>query len=119
MANSSQFERRDTQVLGISTDARPTQTAYYMCLGPTVHYPIPLLSDFEPKGRVSRLYGVYDENTGTAKRSVIVIDKGGFVVFSRLYTSTIEAGITGQAFVESDLDVNNILEELDHLKNTV
>ena len=112
MANSSQFERRDTQVLGISTDARPTQTAYYMCLGPTVCYPIPLLSDFEPKGRVSRLYGVYDENTGTAKRSVIVIDKGGFVVFSRLYTSTIEAGIT--AGWEKYSGLNGLAIGLDH-----
>ena len=115
MAIGRQFEKRDTQVLGISTDARPTQAAYYLCMGPTLYYPIPLLSDFHPKGEVSRLYGVYDDEKGTAKRAVIMIDKGGIVRSSRLYTSVIKAGTTGQAYVESDLDAANVLTELDRV----
>ena len=115
MATGRQFEERDTQVLGISTDARATQAAYYLCLGPMLYYPIPLLSDFHPKGEVARLYGVYDEEKGTAKRSVMIVDKDGVVRFSRLYTSVIKAGATGQGYVESDLDAADILAELDEV----
>ena len=115
MATGRQFEKRDTQVLGISTDARPTQAAYYLCMGPTLYYPIPLLSDFHPKGAVSRLYGVYDDEMGTARRAIVMIDKDGVVRSARLYTSVIKAGATGQAYVESDLDAANVLAELDQV----
>ena len=115
MAMGRQFEKRDTQVLGISTDARPTQAAYYLCMGPTLYYPIPLLSDFHPKGEVSRLYGVYDDEKGTAQRAVIMIDKDGVVRSARLYTSVIKATATGQAYVESDLDAADVLAELDQV----
>ena len=115
MALGRQFEKRDTQVLGISTDARPTQAAYYLCMGPSLYYPLPLLSDFHPKGEVSRLYGVYDDEKGTARRAVIMIDKDGIVRSARLYTSVIKAGSTGQAYVESDLDAANVLAELDQV----
>ena len=113
MALGRQFEKRNTQVLGISTDPRPTQAAYYLCMGPTLYYPIPLLSDFHPKGEVSRLYGVYDGEQGTAKRAVVIIDKDGVVRSARLYTSVIKSGSTGQAYVESDLDAADVLAELD------
>ena len=115
MATGRRFEERDTQVLGISTDARATQAAYYLCMGPTLYYPVPLLSDFHPKGEVSQRYGVYDDEKGTAKRSVMIVDLEGVVRFSRLYTSVIKAGATGQAYVESDLDAANILAELDQV----
>ena len=115
MATGRQFEKMDTQVLGISTDARPTQAAYYLCMGPTLYYPIPLLSDFHPKGEVSRLYGVYDDEMGTSKRAVVMIDKEGIVRSARLYTSVIKSTTTGQAYVESDLDAANVLAELDEV----
>ncbi|MCH8184838.1 MAG: redoxin domain-containing protein [Chloroflexi bacterium] len=83
MANSD-FEEKDTQVLGISTDARPTQTAFAASLG---NIPYPVLADFHPKGQVSKLYGVYNEERGTANRAVVIVDKQGIVRFSRVYTS--------------------------------
>ena len=54
MANSD-FEERDTQVLGISTDSRPTQIAFASSLG---NIPYPVLADFHPKGQVSQLDGM-------------------------------------------------------------
>ena len=44
-----------------------------------------------------------------------MIDKDGVVRSSRLYTSVIKAGTTGQAYVESDLDAANVLVELDQV----
>lgn len=39
--------------------------------------PYPLLADWQ--GKVSRLYGVYDEEHGRAIRSVFVVDRDGIV----------------------------------------
>ena len=94
------FEEKDTQVLGISNDARPTQTAYSMSLG-TIPYPI--LSDFHPKGKVTRAYGIWNEQRGASNRVVFVIDKAGVIRFKRVYDSA------------SDLDPKDILAEIDRL----
>ena len=99
MANS-EFEGKDTQVLGISTDARATQTAFATSQGGV---PYPVLSDFHPKGLAAQLYGVYNEERGTAKRAVIIVDKQGIVRFKRTYASM------------ADLNVADILAEVDKL----
>ena len=99
MANTA-FEGKDTQVLGISTDARPTQTAFAASLGGV---PYPVLGDFHPKGQMSQLYGVYNEQRGTSDRAVIIIDKEGIVRFSQAY-----AGV-------GDLSTDDILAEIDKL----
>lgn len=80
---NSEFEDKDTQVLGISTDSRPTQATFSASLG---NIPYPLLADFHPKGHVAQLYGVYNEERGTANRAVILIDKQGVVRFKKLYS---------------------------------
>ncbi len=41
----------------------------------------PLLSDFHPKGEVSRAYGVYNEDNGFAERTILLIDKEGIIRF--------------------------------------
>lgn len=40
---------------------------------------MPLLADFQPKGAVARLYGVYLEKAGITDRATVVIDKDGIV----------------------------------------
>ncbi len=99
MANSA-FERKDAQVLGISTDARPTQTAFASSIGGV---PYPVLGDFHPKGHVAQLLGIYNEERGTANRAVIVIDKEGVVRYARTYEGM------------GDLSIEAILEEVDKL----
>jgi len=47
----------------------------------------PLLADFEPKGAVSRLYGVYREWDGISQRALFVIDADGVIRWS--YVSSI------------------------------
>jgi peroxiredoxin len=44
--------------------------------------PVPLLSDFEPKGRVARMYGAYREEDGTTERALFVIDGEGVIRWS-------------------------------------
>jgi peroxiredoxin len=39
----------------------------------------PLLSDFEPKGKVAGLYEAYDEKTGECRRALYVIDEDGLI----------------------------------------
>ena len=47
--------------------------------------PHPLLSDFHPKGATLEAYGVYNETSGNARRSVFIIDKEGIVRWSNIY----------------------------------
>jgi len=43
------------------------------------HFGFTLLADFWPHGGVAKLYGVFDENIGVARRGTFIIDKAGFV----------------------------------------
>ena len=97
---NSVLEEKDTQVLGISTNAKPVQTAFSQSLG---GIPYPILSDFHPHGAMCRLYDVYNEERGTAKRSVILIDKQGVIRFKRIYSDM------------SEFDMAEIIAEVDKL----
>ena len=70
------FEEADTQVLGISCNAKPAQTAFASGLG---SIPYPILSDFFPHGKVCNDYGVFNEQTGVPVRAIILVDKNGVV----------------------------------------
>ncbi len=73
-AGIANFEGMETQVLGISTDNRPTLQHWA-----TEHLKttFPLLSDF--KHDVSKKYGVLDEQDGYARRTTFVVDANGIV----------------------------------------
>jgi len=75
-ANESRYADADAQVIGISVDGRNVQRVFGEQLGLTHTI---LLADFEPKGAVSRLYGVYFEGPGVSKRATFVIDRDGVV----------------------------------------
>jgi peroxiredoxin len=80
-ADLSRFEEADTQVLGISIDSVPCNTAWAKSLG-GISYP--LLSDFEPKGAVAKAFGAYRPE-GFAERALFVIDKEGKVVYMDIH----------------------------------
>ena len=65
------------RIIGVSTDAPDSQRAFRESLG--VH--IQMLSDFEPKGEMSRAFGVYHPN-GMATRALVVTDADGVVRWS-------------------------------------
>ncbi len=80
-ANIQKLVDADTVALGISVDSVPSKDAWAKSLGVT-H--VEFLSDFEPKGEVARLYGIYRED-GFSERAVFVVDKGGIIRFARVY----------------------------------
>lgn len=66
------FESKDTQVFGISTDNTPSQKVFADQVGAT----FPMLSDFN-KREVAKLYGVLIADRGIANRATFVVDKEG------------------------------------------
>jgi len=55
----------------------------------------PLLSDFEPKGAVSQLYGAYEAKNGESARALFVIDKKGIIRWSYLSPDGVNPGADG------------------------
>lgn len=81
-----QIEEAGVQLLGISADSSWTHRAFRKQLG----LDIPLLSDFHPKGRVSREFGAYIEDFGTPNRSLVLIDEEGVVRWVHEAPSVVE-----------------------------
>ncbi len=68
--------------MSISVDSIYSHAAYAEKLG---GISFPMLSDFHPKGKVSQLYGTYNEQYGRSIRSVFVIDTSGEVRWKKIY----------------------------------
>ena len=73
----SEFERRNTQVLGISTDIVHSQEAWGKSLGGLEY---PLLSDNWPYGYVASQYGVL-RGDGLVERAIFIVDKNGKIAY--------------------------------------
>jgi peroxiredoxin len=61
--------------VGVTVDSTWAHKAFAEKLG----IEIPLLSDFHPKGEVSRAYGAYIEERGHPNRSLVLVDEDGIV----------------------------------------
>lgn len=85
------FSKYDATILGISVDSKWCHLAFSESR--KLHFP--LLADFEPKGEVSKLYGVYNEEEGESSRALFVIDKEGTVAWSYLSPNAINPGADG------------------------
>ena len=81
-ADLDRFKQYDAQVLGISVDSVPCNTAWAKSLG-TLSYD--LLSDFEPKGEVARAFGAYRAKDGISERALFIVDKEGKVVYKDIH----------------------------------
>src|SRR5262249_34474467 len=71
----SEFERRNTQVLGISVDSVHSNND---CARTFVGLSYPLLSDFFPHGLTALAYGVM-RGDGVTERAIFVIDRQGII----------------------------------------
>src|SRR2546428_3451110 len=80
-ADLERFKGYDAQVLGISIDSVPCNTAWAKSLGNLTY---DLLSDFEPKGEVARKYGAYRKE-GFAERALFIVDKQGKLVYKDIH----------------------------------
>ncbi|TKT89529.1 redoxin domain-containing protein [Dyadobacter frigoris] len=85
------FDKYNATILGISVDSKWCHLAFSDSR--KLHFP--LLADFEPKGEVSKLYGVYDEQQGESNRALFVIDKEGYVAWSYLSQVSVNPGADG------------------------
>ena len=85
------FSKQDAQMIGISVDSTWCHNAFQQ--DRKLHFP--LLADFEPKGEVSKAYGVYDDEVGESKRALFVINKEGEVAWSYLSPTAVNPGADG------------------------
>jgi len=85
------FSKHDAQMIGISVDSTWCHNAFQQ--DRKLHFP--LLADFEPKGEVSKAYGVYDDEVGESKRALFVIDKDGNIAWSYLSPTAVNPGADG------------------------
>jgi len=85
------FRKFNAALLGISVDSKWC----HMAFTENRNLKFPLLSDFEPKGAVSKLYGSYNETDGESKRSLFVIDDQGVIQWSYLSPTGINPGADG------------------------
>ncbi len=86
-----EFDRLGAVLYGISVDGPWCHAAFMDTRGLRVG----LLSDFEPKGAVSRAYGAYNEPDGTSTRSLFVIDPDGIIRWSYRSPDDINPGADG------------------------
>jgi len=86
-----EFQRYGAQVVGISVDGVWCHKAYAQAR----NLDFPLLSDFEPKGEVSRKYGAYRAQDGFSERALFVLDGEGVIRWSYLSEVTKNPGADG------------------------
>jgi peroxiredoxin len=87
----SEFQEFDAEVLGISVDGPWCHAAFSH--DRKLHFP--LLADFEPKGEVARLYGVYRASDGTSERALFVINADGIIHWSYVSPVGVNPGAAG------------------------
>jgi len=85
------FSKFSAKLIGISVDSKWCHMAF--AENRNLHFP--LLSDFEPKGAISKLYGAYNEIDGASKRALFVIDEQGIIQWSYLSPDNINPGADG------------------------
>jgi len=86
-----EFRRFGAQLVGISVDGIWCHLAF----AKDRHLQFPLLPDFEPKGKISRLYGVYRDGDGTSERALFVIDRDGVIRWSYVSPVGMNPGADG------------------------
>ena len=97
------FQKHNAQLLGISVDSKWCHLAFAQ--DRKLHFP--LLADFEPKGEVSRLYDVYDNEEGECKRALFVIDEEGIIRWSYLSPVGMNPGADGIMVALNELNEKN------------
>ena len=85
------FGKYNAEILGISVDGKWCHAAFREAR--KLHFT--LLADFEPKGAVSKLYGVYDGKKGQSERALFVLDAEGIIRWNYLSPVGINPGADG------------------------
>lgn len=94
------FREKNAEMIGISVDSKWSHHAFSQ----NKNLKFPLLADFEPKGAIAKLYGVYDDESGECQRALYIIDEDGTVRWNYVSPKAINPG------------ADNILDALDQMK---
>jgi peroxiredoxin len=86
-----EFREYGAELVGISVDGVWCHAAF--AANRKLHFP--LLADFEPKGAVSRRYGVYRDEDGTSERALFVLDGDGIIRWSYCSPISVNPGADG------------------------
>lgn len=86
-----EFQKYRAELLGISVDGVWCHEAF--AKDRDLHFP--LLADFEPKGAVAQMYGVYRKSDGVCERALFVIDKNGVITWSYVSPIAVNPGADG------------------------
>jgi len=86
-----EFQKYRAELLGISVDGVWCHEAF----AKDRHLHFPLLADFEPKGAVAQMYGVYRKSDGVCERALFVIDKNGVITWSYVSPIAVNPGADG------------------------
>ena len=86
-----EFQKYQAELLGISVDGVWCHEAF----AKDRHLHFPLLADFEPKGAVAQMYGVYRKSDGVCERALFVIDKNGVITWSYVSPIAVNPGADG------------------------
>jgi len=87
----AEFQELGAEVVGISVDGPWCHAAFSR--DRRLHFP--LLADFEPKGEVAKLYGVYRPSDGTSERALFVINREGIIHWSYVSPVGVNPGAAG------------------------
>jgi len=86
-----EFKKFNAELLAISVDNIWSHLAF--AKDRKLNFPV--LSDFEPKGDISRKYGAFKEKIGESARALFVIDEQGIVRWSHLSPDGVNPGAEG------------------------
>ena|ERR1700722_8499066 len=86
-----QFEDLNAALVAISVDGVWCHLAFEKDRG----FHFTLLSDFEPKGKVAKLYDVYRDRDGTSERALFVVDGEGTIRYSFVSPVGVNPGAAG------------------------
>lgn len=87
----SEFQKYGAELVGISVDGVWCHDAF----AKDRHLHFPLLSDFEPKGKVAKTYGAYRDGEGVCERALFVVDAKGVIFWSYLSPVAVNPGADG------------------------
>ena len=85
------FHKYNAEIMGISVDSKWCHMAFEQ--NRKIHFP--LLADFEPKGKISKAYGAFNESEGESRRALFVIDEKGIIQWSYLSPDGTNPGADG------------------------
>jgi len=89
---NSEFEDRDAQLLGVSTDSEYVHLAWRRDKAELAELPFPMVSDI--KRELSAALGILDPEAGVAQRATFIVDPQGVIRF--VYVTDLNVGRSPQ-----------------------